>query len=338
MPLIAVMTVEVGDDVTDRQWETFCGKLGDLVLRSRDLQVGYPGKWKVYFFWPKDFTFVCPTELADLGEQYDTLKKLGVEVISVSTDTKFSHLAWRNSERLLQNVKFTMGADPTGKVSRLFGVLDEASGLALRGTFIISPAGKLVSTEINFFNVGRNADELIRKLEANEAKDQAADLSLTSVLDGLSGRTARARVWRGLIEADSAAAAFAGLGYRLVDLQVLRHDELASLAQQNTQREFLLSPRRGDILDAQLTRVTSDFLNAPANSRLEGNKLWVSSIFKWFREDFEQGQRGFHKLEDVFARYAAQLSDDPAVQEQLRAGKLTPEFLDYDWSLNDAAR
>ena len=124
-------------------------------------------KWTVVFFYPADFTFVCPTELADLGEKCEALKKLGVAVISVSTDTKFAHLAWRHSERLLQNVKFTMGADPTGKVSRLFGVLDEASGLALRGTFIISPAGKLVSSEINFFNVGRNADELYRKLEAN---------------------------------------------------------------------------------------------------------------------------------------------------------------------------
>jgi alkyl hydroperoxide reductase subunit AhpC len=110
---------------------------------------------------------VCPTELADLADKQEALKKLGVELISVSTDTKYAHLAWRNSEKLLQNVKYQMGADPTGKLSRQFGVYDAGSGLAWRGTFIISPAGKLVSSEVNFYNVGRNADELYRKLEAN---------------------------------------------------------------------------------------------------------------------------------------------------------------------------
>jgi len=95
------------------------------------------------------------------------LKKLGAEVISVSTDTTYAHLVWRNSEKLLAKVEYLMGADKTGAVSRLFGVYDEAAGLALRGTFIINPDGKLASSEINFYNVGRNADELVRKLEAN---------------------------------------------------------------------------------------------------------------------------------------------------------------------------
>ena len=124
-------------------------------------------KWTVLCFYPADFTFVCPTELADLAEKYPTLQKLGAEVLSVSTDTKFSHLAWRNSERLLANVSYPMAADPTGAVSRLFGVYDPASGLALRGTFIINPDGVLVSSEVNFYNVGRNAEELLRKMEAN---------------------------------------------------------------------------------------------------------------------------------------------------------------------------
>jgi len=125
------------------------------------------GKWVVLVFYPADFTFVCPTELADLAERHEDLVKQGCEVLSVSTDTEFAHLAWKTSERLLEKVRYKMAADPTGAVSRYFGVYDEESGLALRGTFIISPEGKLMGSEINFSNVGRNAEELVRKVEAN---------------------------------------------------------------------------------------------------------------------------------------------------------------------------
>jgi len=124
-------------------------------------------KWLVLVFYPADFTFVCPTELADLAAQHAKLKKLGAEVVSVSTDTQYAHLAWQTSERLLKDVKFLMAADPNGAVSRYFDVWDPASGLALRGTFIINPEGMLVGSEVNFYNVGRNADELVRKMEAN---------------------------------------------------------------------------------------------------------------------------------------------------------------------------
>jgi len=124
-------------------------------------------KWTILFFYPADFTFVCPTELADLATIYPELRKMGGEVLSVSTDTKFSHLAWRNSEKLLSQVSYPMGADTTGLVSRLLGVYDPTTGLALRGTFIINPAGTLVSSEVNFYNVGRNAEELRRKVQAN---------------------------------------------------------------------------------------------------------------------------------------------------------------------------
>ncbi|MFN3813212.1 MAG: peroxiredoxin [Aquificaceae bacterium] len=124
------------------------------------------GKWIVLFFYPADFTFVCPTELADLALWYEELKKMGIEVVSVSTDTKYVHLAWHSQEKLIENIKFPMGADPTGNVSRLFGVYDEESGLALRGTFIVNPEGILVGSEVNFYNVGRNAEELVRKVEA----------------------------------------------------------------------------------------------------------------------------------------------------------------------------
>ena len=124
-------------------------------------------KWLILVFYPADFTFVCPTELAELAAQHEKLKKLGAEVVSVSTDTKFAHLAWRTTERLLTGVQFMMAADPAGHVSRYFDVWDGESGLDLRGTFIINPEGVLVGSEVNFYNVGRNAEELVRKMEAN---------------------------------------------------------------------------------------------------------------------------------------------------------------------------
>ncbi|HQC42074.1 MAG TPA: redoxin domain-containing protein [Verrucomicrobiota bacterium] len=125
------------------------------------------GEWTVLFFYPAAYTPVCPTELEELAENHAVLQKLGAEVVSVSTDTKFVQSAWQQSEKLLEGVKFTMAADPTGKVSKMFGVYDEETGLALRGTFIISPAGKLVSSEVSYYNVARSAKELVRKVEAN---------------------------------------------------------------------------------------------------------------------------------------------------------------------------
>ncbi len=156
----------VGQEVPDFELETYepeTGKFGTFSLAEAKKE----GKWTILFFYPADFTFVCPTELADLAEVYPKLKELGAEVVSVSTDTKFVHLAWHRDEKLLENVKYPMGADPTGKVSKMFGVYDCNTGLALRGTFIISPEGKLVGSEVNFYNVGRNAQELLRKMEAN---------------------------------------------------------------------------------------------------------------------------------------------------------------------------
>jgi peroxiredoxin (alkyl hydroperoxide reductase subunit C) len=124
-------------------------------------------KWTVLVFYPADYTFVCPTELKDLGDVYDDIKKIGdIDVVSVSCDTHFVHLAWQNSEKLLKDIKYPMAADPTGNVARLFGVYDEESGLALRGTFIINPEGILSGSEITYYNVGRNASELLRKLKA----------------------------------------------------------------------------------------------------------------------------------------------------------------------------
>jgi peroxiredoxin (alkyl hydroperoxide reductase subunit C) len=132
--------------------------LSDFIARKR---------WLILVFYPADFTFVCPTELADVANHYAALQELGADVISVSTDTKFSHLAWHTSERLLENVRFLMAADPTGKMAQYFGVYDEKDGTAYRGTFIVSPEGLLVGTEVSFYNVGRNASELLRKMRAN---------------------------------------------------------------------------------------------------------------------------------------------------------------------------
>jgi peroxiredoxin (alkyl hydroperoxide reductase subunit C) len=101
-----------------------------------------------------------------VAEKYVEIKKEGAELISVSTDTHFVHYAWQASEKLLADIKYPMGADPTHVISRTFGVYDETSGLALRGTFIIDPDAKLLSSEVNYFPVGRNSDELIRKLKA----------------------------------------------------------------------------------------------------------------------------------------------------------------------------
>jgi peroxiredoxin (alkyl hydroperoxide reductase subunit C) len=158
--------VSVGATVPDFEMETYEPAQGDFGKVSlADLKKA--GKWTILVFYPADFTFVCPTELADLAEEHAQLEKLGAAVVAVSTDTKFAHMVWRNTEGLLKNVRYTLAADPTGNVSRLFGVYDAATGLALRGTFIINPDGKLVSSEVNFYNVGRNAEELVRKLEAN---------------------------------------------------------------------------------------------------------------------------------------------------------------------------
>jgi len=161
-----ITPLRVGQDVPNFELETYDPAAGDFGKFSLE-DAKRSGRWTVLVFYPADFTFVCPTELADIAEKQDALKALGADIYGVSTDTKFAHLAWRNSERLLEKVRYALAADPTGAVSKLFGVYDCGSGLALRGTFIISPEGKLVASEINFYNVGRDADELLRKVEAN---------------------------------------------------------------------------------------------------------------------------------------------------------------------------
>lgn len=124
------------------------------------------GKWAIFFFYPADFTFVCPTELGDLADKYEQLKQLGVEVYSVSTDTHFVHKAWHDASPTIKKIKFPMLADPTGVLSRAFGVYIEEEGLAYRGTFLVDPEGKIKLAEAQDNAVGRNAEELVRKVQA----------------------------------------------------------------------------------------------------------------------------------------------------------------------------
>ena len=124
------------------------------------------GKWSVLFFYPADFTFVCPTELEDLQNNYAKFKEAGCEIYSVSTDTHFTHKAWHDNSDRISKLEYPMLADPTHALSRDLEVLIEEDGLAERGTFIINPECKVVAYEVNSGNVGRNADELLRKLQA----------------------------------------------------------------------------------------------------------------------------------------------------------------------------
>ena len=126
----------------------------------------YKGKWVVMFFYPADFTFVCPTELEELAGKYEELKRMNVEVFSVSTDTEFVHKAWHDNSPAIKKVNYPMLADPTGKICKLFGTYIREEGLSLRGTFIIDPDRKLKAFEIHDNSIGRNADELIRKIQA----------------------------------------------------------------------------------------------------------------------------------------------------------------------------
>ncbi|KQM73376.1 alkyl hydroperoxide reductase subunit C [Sphingomonas sp. Leaf20] len=124
------------------------------------------GKWAVFFFYPADFTFVCPTELEDLADNYAAFQKMGVEVYSVSTDTHFSHKAWHDTSPAIGKIDYTMLGDPSGTITRNFDVMREGQGLADRGTFVVDPQGVIQLMEITSEGVGRNAMELLRKVKA----------------------------------------------------------------------------------------------------------------------------------------------------------------------------
>lgn len=131
-------------------------------VSSEDLK----GKWAIFFFYPADFTFVCPTELVDLQEKYSKLQEMGVEVYSVSCDTHFVHKAWHDTSDSIKKIQYTMLADPLAVLAKGFGVYIEEEGMAYRGTFVVDPEGKIKLAEIQDNSVGRNAEELVRKVEA----------------------------------------------------------------------------------------------------------------------------------------------------------------------------
>ena len=152
------------------------------------------GKWSVVFFYPADFTFVCPTELGDLAELYPDFQNLGVEIYGVSTDTHFTHKAWHDTSDTIAKVQYPLVGDPTGAITRNFDVYIEEAGLADRGTFVIDPEGVIQLVEINAGGIGRNAAELLRKVKAaqyvaahpNEvcpAKWEEGDTTLAPSLD-----------------------------------------------------------------------------------------------------------------------------------------------------------
>jgi peroxiredoxin (alkyl hydroperoxide reductase subunit C) len=124
------------------------------------------GKWSIVCFYPADFTFVCPTELEDLADRYPEFQKMGVEVYSVSTDTHFAHKAWHDTSEAITKVRYVMIGDPTGTITRNFGVMIEEEGLALRGTFVVDPDGRIKLCEIHDNGIGRDASELVRKVKA----------------------------------------------------------------------------------------------------------------------------------------------------------------------------
>jgi len=157
--------LKVGDRIPDFELDAYFPDKKDFG-KIKFSDISRQGKWLILFFYPADYTFVCPTELADIGQKYGDFRKEGTEIISISTDTHFVHYAWQNSEKLLTGIRYPMGADPTHIISKSFGVYDEATGLALRGTFIIDPDEKLAASEVNYFPVGRNSEELLRKLKA----------------------------------------------------------------------------------------------------------------------------------------------------------------------------
>jgi len=153
--------VKIGEKVPDFELDAYHG---DEIKKIRLSE--YRGKWLVMIFYPADFTFVCPTELEEAAELYDEFRKLGAEILSVSTDTVYVHKAWHDNSPAISKVKYPMLADPTGKLCKEFGTYIEGEGLSLRGSFIIDPDGIVRTFEIHDNNIGRSARELLRKLQA----------------------------------------------------------------------------------------------------------------------------------------------------------------------------
>jgi peroxiredoxin (alkyl hydroperoxide reductase subunit C) len=153
----------IGEKLEDFEFEYFQnnefkkGKLSD-----------YKNKWLILFFYPADFTFVCPTELEDLAIHYSEFLENNCEILSFSNDTVFVHKAWHDSSSKIKQITYPMASDVNGYISKALGIYIEKEGLSLRGTFIIDPEGILKAYEVNDNSIGRNAQELLRKLQASK--------------------------------------------------------------------------------------------------------------------------------------------------------------------------
>lgn len=152
------------------------------------------GQWSIFLFYPADFTFVCPTELEDMANHYDELQSLGVQVYAVSTDTHFVHKAWHDASDAVGKIQFPMIGDPTGTLTRGFDIMIEEEAMALRGTFLVDPEGKIKVAEIHDLGIGRSAKDMVRKVKAAQyvanndgevcpAAWEAGDKTLTPSLD-----------------------------------------------------------------------------------------------------------------------------------------------------------
>ncbi len=153
----------VRQEMPEFTMDAFDAKTGHFKTVSNS---DYKDKWTVVCFYPADFTFVCPTEIAAMNAHYDEFQKLGVEILAVSVDSKFSHKRFVETEPLLKGLKLTIGADATKEVSRLFGILVEEEGVALRGRFLFNPDGVCVAQEVQADSVGRNVNEFLRQIQA----------------------------------------------------------------------------------------------------------------------------------------------------------------------------
>ncbi|QQS61741.1 MAG: redoxin domain-containing protein [Candidatus Moraniibacteriota bacterium] len=152
----------IGEKIEDLSFEVFQNN-----RISKKKISDFKDKWLIIFFYPADFTFICPTELEDLAENYKDFVKEGAEIVSFSTDTAFVHKAWHDNSPSIKKITYPMGADPTAQIAKYFGIYIPEEGLALRGTFIIDPKGVLKAYEVNDNSIGRNAEELLRKLRAS---------------------------------------------------------------------------------------------------------------------------------------------------------------------------
>ena len=153
--------IKVGEKIPNMTLKAYHNnKILDVTLKD------YEGKWLILFFYPADFTFVCPTELEEMASHYEAFTKEGAEILSVSTDTHWVHKAWHDESEAIKKIQFPMVADPTGKLSRTFGVYIEKEGVALRGSFLIDTEGTLQAMEVHADGVGRSAKELLRKFQA----------------------------------------------------------------------------------------------------------------------------------------------------------------------------